>query len=86
MTTPWGHATACSKNGATSPLAALSGEHSCDEAISERLGEGSETLRGAEAITLEPIGEHGEVVSPKASLDGRQLAGCDTHSRRVIER
>src|SRR5260221_11622257 len=44
-------------------------EYPGHEAIAERLGEGGKTLRLAESVSLEPIGQHREIVALEPRLD-----------------
>ena len=53
-----GHGTYREKNGGVSVRGGVVGEHSSDEAVAECLGVGRESLRRAEPIALEPVGQH----------------------------
>ena len=62
------------------------GEHSCDEAVAERLRVGREPLGLAEAISLEAVGHDGQVLALEAFSNRGELVGGDLQPGGVVER
>jgi len=62
------------------------GQHLPHEPIAEHLLIGREALRAAEAVALEAIGEHGQILALHARLHLRELVGRDVHAGRVGHR
>src|SRR5215470_10120250 len=84
VTTLCGHATTRSKNGWCRGSRRFRQDASY-EAVAKRPGVGGEPLRRAEAVALEAIGQHGQVVTLEPLPDGSELGRSDVQAGGVFE-